>query len=126
MCAVVDSGRLWRVPESSGAGWCRFRRQVAEGSSGGKSVRWRIGSGGRVRKVRESSGVICCLATLTGAAMYCFEHLLVMTLSTWATQLRKRDAAHVVKHGIRIYICVYIYIYDVYAIAVGDTAKAYF
>ena len=72
VCAVVDSGRLWRVPESSGAGWCRFRRQVAEGSSGGKSVRWCIGSGGRVRKVRESSGVVCCLATLTGAAMWLF------------------------------------------------------
>ena len=55
-----------------------------------------------------------------------------MTLSTWATSLRKRNAAHVVKHGIRIYVCVYIYIYiyiymcDVYATAVGDTAKAYY
>ena len=35
-------------PESSSVCWCRFRR---------------------VRKVPESSGVVCCLATLTGAAM---------------------------------------------------------
>ena len=28
-----------------------------------------VGSGGRVRKVPESSGVVCYLATLTGAAM---------------------------------------------------------
>ena len=28
-----------------------------------------VGSGGRVRKVPESSGVVCCLATSTGAAM---------------------------------------------------------
>ena len=28
-----------------------------------------VSSGGRVRKVSESSGVVCCLATLAGAAM---------------------------------------------------------
>ena len=28
-----------------------------------------IGSGGTVRKVPESSGVVCCLGSLTGAAM---------------------------------------------------------
>ena len=55
----VGSGRskFRRVPESSGACWCRFQRQ------GG------VGSGGRVQKVPESSGVVCCHATLTGAAM---------------------------------------------------------
>ena len=52
----VGSGRSWRVPESSGTCWCRFRRQGSEGS------------GGRVQ-VPESSGAVCCLATLTGAAM---------------------------------------------------------
>ena len=40
-----------------------------------------------------------------------FWILLVITLSAWATPLRKRNGAHVVKHGIRIYTCVYIYIY---------------
>ena len=28
-----------------------------------------VGSGGRVRKVPESYGVVCCFATLSGAAM---------------------------------------------------------
>ena len=32
----------------------------------------------------------------------CFEHLLVITLSTWAEPLRKKHGAHVVKRGIRI------------------------
>ena len=32
----------------------------------------------------------------------CFEHLLVITLSTWAEPLRKKNGAHVVKRGIRI------------------------
>ena len=32
----------------------------------------------------------------------CFEHLLVITLSTWAEPLRKKNGAHnVVKRGIR-------------------------
>ena len=44
------------MPEGSGG----FRRVPARAS---------VGSGGRVRKVTESSGVVCCLATLTGAAM---------------------------------------------------------
>ena len=32
----------------------------------------------------------------------CFEHLLVITLSTWAEPLRKKNGAHVVKRGKRI------------------------
>ena len=33
MCAGVGTrGRLRKVPESSGVRWCRFRRQVPEGS----------------------------------------------------------------------------------------------
>ena len=64
-------GRFRRVPESSGACWSRFRRQGSEGSRGFRRVpaRVAVGSGGRVQKVLESSGVVCCLATLTGAAM---------------------------------------------------------
>ena len=38
----------------------RFRRVPA---------RVGVGSGGRVQQVPESSGVVCCLATLTGATM---------------------------------------------------------
>ena len=65
------------------SGMCRFgrrskfRRQVPEGSeklvpegsgrSGGRCVG--VGSGGRVQKVPENSGVVCCLATLTGVTM---------------------------------------------------------
>ena len=32
----------------------------------------------------------------------CFEHLLVITLSTWAEPLSKKNGAHVVKRGKRI------------------------
>ena len=53
-----------------------------------------------------------------GQSCDCFEHLLVITLSTWAKPLRKKNGAHAVKRGIRI-------THD-YAIAVGDTTKAYF
>ena len=71
-----SGGRFRKVPK----GWFR---KVLEGSGGF----WRVpahvgvGSGGRVRKVpkssgtcwcrfrRQGSGVVCCLATLTGAAM---------------------------------------------------------
>ena len=71
MLRVGSRGRLWRVPESS-AFWRRSRRQVPE-SFGACWFRFRrqvparagVGSGGRVRKVLESSGA----ATLTGAAM---------------------------------------------------------
>ena len=68
-------GRFRRVLESSGACWCRFRRQSSEGSGGFRRVPARVGvgSGDRVRKVPESSGVVCCLATLTGAAMGLFR-----------------------------------------------------
>ena len=50
MCAGVGSGRLWRVPESSGEFgefwcWCRFRRQVPEGSGGFRKVLWRMAAG---------------------------------------------------------------------------------
>ena len=65
------SGGFWRVPARVGV--IRFRRQGSEGSGGFRKVPARVGvgSGGRVRKVPECSGVVCCLATLgtlTGAA----------------------------------------------------------
>ena len=50
--ALEGLGRFWRVPARVGVG------------SGG-----RVRSFRRVQKVPESSGVVCCLATLTGAAM---------------------------------------------------------
>ena len=67
MCAVV----AWKVPEGSGACWCGFQKQSLEGSGGFRRVPARVGVGfgGRVQKVPESSGVVCCLAALTGAAM---------------------------------------------------------
>ena len=51
-------GRLRRVLESSGACWCRFRRQGLDCSGGFRRVPAcvGVGSGGRVRKVPESSG----------------------------------------------------------------------
>ena len=39
----------------------------------------------------------------------CFEHLLVITLSTWAKPLRKKNGAHAVKRGIRIMHCCWGY-----------------
>ena len=73
---VGSGGKFRKVPK----GWFR---KVSEGSGGFWRVPARVGvgSGGRVRKVpkssgtcwcrfrRQSSGVVCCLATLTGAAM---------------------------------------------------------
>ena len=60
MCAGVGSGgRFRKVPESSGVCWCRFRRQVPEGSAEFRRVAG-VGSGGRFRKVPESSGVCWC------------------------------------------------------------------
>ena len=55
---VLEGSRgvfVW-VPEAAGG----FRRVPARAG---------VGSGGRVHKVPESSGVVCCLATWTGAAM---------------------------------------------------------
>ena len=93
------SGVCWcrfrkQVPESSGVCWCRFWRHIPESSGGsgrfrrvseGSGVCWCTGGGsgglrrvparavvgsrGRVPKVPESSGVVCCLATLTGVTM---------------------------------------------------------
>ena len=60
-----SGGRFQKVPESSGMCWCRFWRQLPEGSGGFRRVPV-------FRKVQESSGVVCCLATLTGAAMRLF------------------------------------------------------
>ena len=68
VCVGVGSGGGFRkVPEGSGVYWCRFRRQVAEGSerlvpeglsSGGfRRVPGRVGVGsrGRLRKVPAGS-----------------------------------------------------------------------
>ena len=80
VCGGLGSGSLFRkVPKSSGVCWGKFRRQVpegpdmsgrfAEGSVEGSAVCAGVGSGGRFWKVPESYGVVCCLATLTEAAM---------------------------------------------------------
>ena len=45
-----SGGRFRKVPESSGVGWCRFRRQVPEGSGEFRCV----------LVVPESSGVCWC------------------------------------------------------------------
>ena len=72
MCAGLGSGGKFRkvpeVPESSGACWCMLRRQAPWRVPESSGVRW-CRYGGRVRKVPESYGVVCCLATLTGAAI---------------------------------------------------------
>ena len=60
MCAGVGSGgRFRKVPEASGVCWCRFRKQVPEGSGGFRCVVG-VGSGSRVRKVSEGCGVCWC------------------------------------------------------------------
>ena len=69
-----SEGRFQKVPESSGVCWCRFQRQVPEGSGGFRCVlaeassrRFRrvpvcagIGSGGKFPKFPEGSGVCWC------------------------------------------------------------------
>ena len=82
MCAGVGSrGRFRKVLESPGVWWCKFRRQVPEGSRGFRCVLMQVseasseGSGGfrfvpaESSRVSEGLGVVCCLATLTGTAM---------------------------------------------------------
>ena len=108
----ASSGRFWRVPVYAG----RFRK-VGSGrsrkvlDSSGEFRRVGVGSGGRVRKVPET-GVVCCLATLTGAAI---SHVIVLitgiTLSNivYMGKTTAQTGVHVV----------------VYATAVGDTTKAY-
>ena len=61
---VGSGGRFRKVPK----GWFR---KVSEGSGGFRRVPALVGvgSGGRVRKVPECSGVVCWIATLTGAAI---------------------------------------------------------
>ena len=62
---LEGSGKFRRVPVCAGVG-----RRVSEGSRPESSgVCWCWCRFRRVRKVPESSGVVCCLATLTGAAM---------------------------------------------------------
>ena len=62
-CSVRSGGKFRKVPESSGVCYCRFRRQVP-----------------------ERSGELRCglLLPRQGQPSGCFEHLLVITLSTWA------------------------------------------
>ena len=107
-CAGVGSGVSFRkVPESSGVCYRRFRRQVPE-SSGVRWCRYR-------RQGSEGSGELRCgLLLCKGQPCDCFEHLLVITLSTWAEPLRKKWRS-----------CSQTWHKD-YATAVGDTTKAYF
>ena len=63
---VLGSG----VPEGSGEFWCVLVC-VAEASSG-RFWTAGVGTGGRVGKVPASYGVVCCLAILSGAAMWLF------------------------------------------------------
>ena len=84
-------GRFRRVPESSGACWCRFQRQGSEGSGGFRRVPARVGvaSGGRVQKV---SGEFRC--GLLPCNLDRSSHVIVLitgiTLSTWAKPLLKK------------------------------------
>ena len=100
MCAGVGlGGKFRKVLESSGVCYCRFRRQVPE-SSGVRWCRYR-------RQGSEGSGELVtvwfvALQPCQGQPCDCFEHLLVITLSTWAEPLRKKHGAHAVKRGIRI------------------------
>ena len=144
MCAGVGSGgRFWKVPGSSGvcllqvleAGSGRFRTvpMCAGAGSGGKfrkvpvcaivgsGGRFRrvpvcagLGTGGRVRKVPESYGVVCCFATLSGAAMWLFwtpfgDNIVHMGRTTAQKKWRS---------------CSQTWQKD-YVTAVGDTTKAY-
>ena len=87
--------------------WCRFRRQLPEGSGRfrGVPVGAGVGSGGNFPKVPEASesssvsegsgefrcGLLPCNLDRS-SHMIVFEHLLVMTLSKWAKPLRNKNA----------------------------------
>ena len=107
VCAGVGSGgRFRKVPEGSSVCWCSFRRQLPEGSGGFRRVPV-------FRKVQESSGVVSCLATLTGAAMWLFLN----PFWWW-------HCPHGQNHcGTRMRPCSQTW---QKATAVGDTTKAYF
>ena len=100
------SGGFRKVPESSGVCWCRFRRQLPEGSGGLRRVPV-------FRKVQESFGVVCCLATLTGAAMRLFLNFFWW----WHCPYGQNHC------GTRMRQCSQTWHK---ATAVGDTTKAYF
>ena len=124
VCAGVGGSGGFRcllvqeVVEGSSVCWCRFRRQVPEGPEGSgrfaegsgefQSGRFwrvpefrRVGTGGRVRKVPESYGVACCLATLTGAAMWLFGTPFGDDIVHMGKTTEQKNGAHVVKRGIR-------------------------
>ena len=132
MCAGVGSGgRSRKVPK----GWFP---KVSEGSGGFWRVPARVGvgSGGRVRKVPEGSdefrrvlgefrrqgsegsgefrcGLLPCNLDRSSRVIVLITGI---TLSTWAKLMRKRRPCSQRWHKHT----------DVYATAVGDTAKAYF
>ena len=78
-CAGVGSGGFRRVPVRCGG--CSFPKQGSEGS-----IEFRCGNLDRDQPCN------------------CFEHWLVITLSTWAKPLHKK-MVRVVKHGMRINCC---------------------
>ena len=71
VCAGVGSGgRFRRVSVCAGVGFGgRFRRVPVCAGVGSGGNFWKAPEGPVFRKVQESSCVVCCLATLTGAAM---------------------------------------------------------
>ena len=106
---VCRCGSEEQVPEE---GSNRFRRvPVCAGVGSGGNFR-KAAEGPVFRKVQESSGVVCCLATLTGAAM-----LLFLNPFWWW------HCPHGQNHcGTRMRPCSQTW-YK--ATAVGDTTKAY-
>ena len=92
MCAGVGSGGKFRkVPESSGVCWCRFRRRVPEGSGEFRCALVSVPEAGFGR-FRRVTVWFAALQPCQGQPCDCFEHLLVITLSTWAEPLRKKMA----------------------------------
>ena len=114
VCAGVGSeGWFRKVPEGSGR--FRFRtvlvcsgsgefRCVAESSGACWCGLWRQGSD------PESSGVVCCLATLTGAAMWLFRTHFGDGIVHMGKASAQKEGTHVVKHGIKIYMCRTLYV----------------
>ena len=114
----VGSGRFWKVPESSGACWCRFQRQGSEGSGGFRRVPARVGvgSGGRVQKISIDSGEFRC--GLLPRNLDRSSHVDHGDNIVHMGKTTAQKGANVVKDGVRHK--------DVYATAVGDITKAYF
>ena len=136
--AGAGSGdRFRKVAEGSGVCWCRFQRQVPEGSGESRQVPVfaGVGSGGKFRKVPEGSGRF--RKGLEGCGKFRrvparagvggrFRRVLEVPKPGSGVPVRagvgSGGRVRKVPESSGVYIYIYIYIYDT---AVGDATAAF-